>query len=37
MTETSPQPAAPDREVVEMCRDLIRLDTSNHGYGSGPG
>lgn len=24
-------------EVVEICRDLIRIDTSNHGDGSGPG
>ena len=37
MTETSPEPAAPDGEVVDLCRDLIRLDTSNHGDGSGPG
>ncbi len=37
MTETSPEPAAPDGEVVDLCRDLIRLDTSNYGDGSGPG
>jgi acetylornithine deacetylase/succinyl-diaminopimelate desuccinylase-like protein len=24
-------------EVVELCRDLIRIDTSNHGDHSGPG
>lgn len=24
-------------EVVELCRDLIRIDTSNHFDGSGPG
>jgi acetylornithine deacetylase/succinyl-diaminopimelate desuccinylase-like protein len=24
-------------EVVELCRDLIRIDTSNFGDGSGPG
>ena len=27
----------PDAEVVEICRDLIRIDTSNYGDGSGPG
>ena len=27
----------PDAEVVEICRDLVRLDTSNYGDGSGPG
>ena len=27
----------PDRDVVELCRDLIRIDTSNFGDGSGPG
>lgn len=38
MTEPSPPPhAEPDREVVELCRDLIRLDTSNYGDDSGPG
>src|SRR6188508_417402 len=24
-------------EVVGLCRDLIRIDTSNYGDGSGPG
>ena len=28
---------APDGEVVSICRDLIRIDTSNYGDGSGPG
>jgi acetylornithine deacetylase/succinyl-diaminopimelate desuccinylase-like protein len=29
---------APDAEVVEICRDLIRIDTSNYGPGQdGPG
>lgn len=28
---------APDREVVDLCRDLIRIDTSNYGDASGPG
>ncbi|WP_020573804.1 M20/M25/M40 family metallo-hydrolase [Actinopolymorpha alba] len=27
----------PDAEVVEICRDLIRIDTSNFGDDSGPG
>ncbi|WP_436774632.1 M20/M25/M40 family metallo-hydrolase [Yinghuangia sp. YIM S09857] len=26
-----------EREVVDLCRDLIRIDTSNFGDGSGPG
>ena len=28
---------APDREVVDLCRELIRIDTSNYGDDSGPG
>ncbi len=28
---------APDDEVVQICRDLIKIDTSNYGDGSGPG
>jgi len=27
----------PDAEVVRICRDLIRIDSSNYGDGSGPG
>ena len=27
----------PAGEVVEICRDLLRMDTSNYGDGSGPG
>lgn len=27
----------PDAEVVSICRDLIRVDTSNYGDDSGPG
>ncbi|NYI03952.1 M20/M25/M40 family metallo-hydrolase [Allostreptomyces psammosilenae] len=27
----------PDAEVVELCRDLIRIDTSNYGDQPGPG
>ncbi|MGN0063855.1 MAG: M20/M25/M40 family metallo-hydrolase [Nocardioides sp.] len=43
---TTPSPApdprqdpahAPEGEVVELCRELIRIDTSNYGDGSGPG
>ena len=35
MPET-PAPSAED-EVVDLCRDLIRIDSSNYGDGSGPG
>ena len=28
---------APEDEVVDICRDLLRIDTSNYGDGSGPG
>jgi acetylornithine deacetylase/succinyl-diaminopimelate desuccinylase-like protein len=28
---------APDAEVVELCRELIRIDTSNYGEDDGPG
>lgn len=37
---TAAVPSLPPRaedEVVSICRDLIRLDTSNYGDGSGPG
>ena len=27
----------PEAEVVEICRDLIRIDTSNFGPEPGPG
>jgi acetylornithine deacetylase/succinyl-diaminopimelate desuccinylase-like protein len=33
---TAPTSAGQD-EVVDLCRDLIRIDTSNYGDGSGPG
>jgi acetylornithine deacetylase/succinyl-diaminopimelate desuccinylase-like protein len=38
-TGTSPATPAydPTREVVDLCRDLIRIDTSNYGDQSGPG
>ncbi|MCY7372421.1 MAG: M20/M25/M40 family metallo-hydrolase [Spirochaetaceae bacterium] len=34
-----PEPATPtaEDEVVDICRDLIRIDSSNYGDGSGPG
>lgn len=28
---------SPERETLEICRDLIRIDTSNYGDDSGPG
>src|SRR5699024_4505613 len=28
---------AAEHEVLDICRDLIRMDTSNYGDGSGPG
>jgi len=30
-------PANPEAEVVRICRDLIRIDSSNYGDGSGAG
>jgi len=27
----------PEADVVEICRDLIRIDTTNYGNDSGPG
>ena len=30
-------PSAAEDEVVDLCRDLIRIDTSNFGDSSGPG
>ncbi|RPF28116.1 M20/M25/M40 family metallo-hydrolase [Georgenia muralis] len=30
-------PIRPEDEVVQICCDLIRIDTSNYGDGSGPG
>jgi len=35
-TATTPPSSAAD-EVVELCRDLLRIDSSNYGDGSGPG
>ncbi|KPC61404.1 M20/M25/M40 family metallo-hydrolase [Streptomyces chattanoogensis] len=40
MSESKPQPARTvtgEDEVVDLCRDLIRIDTSNYGDHSGPG
>ncbi|GAA4126116.1 M20/M25/M40 family metallo-hydrolase [Nocardioides fonticola] len=34
--ETAPA-ARPDAEVVQLCHDLIRIDTSNYGEDDGPG
>ena len=28
---------SPQDEVIDLCRDLIRIDSSNYGDGSGPG
>lgn len=40
-SESAGRAAAPkvtaESEVAEICRDLIRIDTSNYGDGSGPG
>jgi acetylornithine deacetylase/succinyl-diaminopimelate desuccinylase-like protein len=34
---TSEQSYTAEAEALEICRDLIRLDTSNYGDGKGPG
>lgn len=31
------EPTSPVDEVVRLCRDLIRIDSTNYGDGSGPG
>lgn len=36
-TATEDRPYDPADEVVEVCRDLIRIDTSNYGEEDGPG
>ena len=33
----SAAPSAAEQEVADLCRDLLRFDTSNYGDGSGPG
>ncbi|GAA4422415.1 M20/M25/M40 family metallo-hydrolase [Georgenia halophila] len=37
MTSPASQLLRPEDEVVRICRDLIRIDSSNYGDGSGPG
>jgi acetylornithine deacetylase/succinyl-diaminopimelate desuccinylase-like protein len=36
-TEPASAPTAPEEEVVRICQELIRIDTTNPGDGSGPG
>lgn len=36
MTDNRTEPR-PEDEVVRICQELIRIDTSNYGDGSGPG
>lgn len=35
--QVSGEPSEAEREAVDICRDLIRIDTSNYGDSSGPG
>jgi acetylornithine deacetylase/succinyl-diaminopimelate desuccinylase-like protein len=37
MTATTPQDIRPEDEVVRICQELIRIDSTNYGDGSGPG
>ena len=38
MSDATPDPSYdPAAEVVDICRDLIRMDTTNFGDGQGPG
>ncbi|WP_102510506.1 M20/M25/M40 family metallo-hydrolase [Sanguibacter massiliensis] len=37
MTTTTGQHPRAEDEVLRICRDLVRMDTSNYGDGSGPG
>ena len=37
MGNLQPPAAGPESEVVGLCRDLIRIDTTNYGDDSGPG
>jgi acetylornithine deacetylase/succinyl-diaminopimelate desuccinylase-like protein len=37
MTATPPVPTGPADEVVRICQELIRIDSTNFGDGSGPG
>ena len=36
-TGASSEHGSAEQEVVDLCRDLIRIDTSNYGDSSGPG
>ncbi len=36
-TQSEGQTYDPAAEVVDICRDLLRIDTTNYGDGSGPG
>ena len=36
-TDAAPGSSSAEREVADLCRDLIRFDTSNYGDSSGPG
>jgi acetylornithine deacetylase/succinyl-diaminopimelate desuccinylase-like protein len=37
VSESTAPTAGPEDEVVDICRDLLRIDTSNYGDDSGPG
>jgi acetylornithine deacetylase/succinyl-diaminopimelate desuccinylase-like protein len=37
MSETPATPLTPEDEVVRICSELIRIDSSNYGDGTGPG
>ncbi|GAB3567146.1 M20/M25/M40 family metallo-hydrolase [Spelaeicoccus albus] len=37
MSDTTAHAQTAEAEVADICRDLIRIDTSNYGDGSGPG
>jgi acetylornithine deacetylase/succinyl-diaminopimelate desuccinylase-like protein len=37
MTSATPAPTTPADEVVRICQELIRIDSTNFGDGSGPG
>ncbi|MEO6998993.1 MAG: M20/M25/M40 family metallo-hydrolase, partial [Terracoccus sp.] len=36
-TRSDTPQTGPEHEVVRICSDLIRIDSTNHGDGSGPG
>lgn len=37
VSDSRPVPVDPQDEAVAICRDLLRIDSSNYGDGSGPG